>query len=174
MAKKEDKSKEIEELKQKADSLENQLKRVLADYQNLEKRTHREKHEWVKIANKELLLRLLPVLDTLYLAQNHIKDQGIDLSIKQFLDVLKLEGVEKIETYGHEFNPKLMECVETVEGEKDKVMEEVTCGYTLNGEVLRAARVKVGKKEKEEALRQVQGKQEEELAKEELKKGDYV
>lgn len=150
MAKKEDKSKEeIEKLHEKISSLEDQLKRVLADYQNLEKRAHREKHEWVKIANKELLLRLLPVLDTLFLAQNHIKDQGIDLSIKQFLDILKFEGVEKIEAYGHEFNPKLMECVETLEGEKDKVMEEVTCGYTLNGEVLRAARVKVGKNKKE-------------------------
>lgn len=158
---------ETEELKQKLEETEDKYKRTIADYQNLEKRTQREKHEWARIANKELLLRILPVLDTLFMAQKHIKDAGLDLSIQQFLGALKTEGVEKIDTKGKSFDPKLMECVDTVEGEENKVIEEVSPGYTLFETVLKPARVKVGKKRKDE-------KKEEELAKEELQKNDYV
>lgn len=128
------------------EELENQLKRALADYQNLEKRVGQERLEWIRSANKELMLRLLPVLDTLMLASQHVADKGLQLSIQQFLDVLKSEGVERIETVGKHFDPKQMECVQTEEGEEGKVLEEVRPGYTLYDQVLRVAQVKVGKK----------------------------
>ncbi|MEK7534189.1 MAG: nucleotide exchange factor GrpE [Patescibacteria group bacterium] len=149
-------NKEIEELKKRLEELDNKYKRALADYQNLEKRVREEKREWLLTVNKDLLLHLLPVLDTLILAKKHIKvhDEGLSLSIKQFEDLLKAEGVERIETVGKSFDPHLMQCVETIEGEEGKIVEEIRAGYKLHNTVLRAALVKVGKKkiEKEEIV----------------------
>ena len=132
----------------KIENLENQLKRALADYQNLEKRINGEKSEWIKLANKDLLLRLLPGLDSLILAERHTKDEGVKLSIKHFLDSLEEVGVKKIETEGKDFDPNLMEAVGTISGDEGKVVEEVRAGYTLFGSVLRPAQVIVGKYEK--------------------------
>ena len=138
---KDQKSKIDEE--QKIENLENQLKRSLADYQNLEKRVIEEKSSWVKMANKDLLLKLLPVFDTLNLAQRHIQDEGLILSVKQFLDVLKSVGVERINTQNQAFDPSLMEVVEKT-GEEGKILEETRAGFTLFGKMLRPAQVKVG------------------------------
>ena len=141
----EEKSDEVEELKQRAEEFENNYKRALADYQNLQKRVGEEKSEWIQSANKDLLLRLLPVLDTLMLAEKHLQDQGLTVSINHFLDTLKAEGVTRIKTTGEDFNPHLMECVTTEQGEEGKVLEELRAGYMLYDKVLRPAQVKVGK-----------------------------
>ena len=125
-------------------NLENQLKRALADYQNLERRITEEKSAWIMAANKDLILKLLPVLDNLFLAQKHITDAGLDLSIQKFLDALYNEGMERIETKGRDFDPHLMECVSVQEGEEDKVLEEVRPGFKINDTVLRPAQVIVG------------------------------
>jgi molecular chaperone GrpE len=137
-------SKQIQELKQKVEEFENKYKRAIADYQNLDKRVAEERKELILRSNKELLLRLLPVLDTLMVAANHVKNEGLELSMKQFLDTLKEEGVEKIETKGKNFDPHLMECITTAEGEENKVIEEIRSGYMLSDKVLRAAQVMVG------------------------------
>ena len=79
------------------------------------------------------------------LAGEHVQDESLPLSIKQFLDILKSEGVQRIETIGQEFNPKTMQCVETVDGEEGKVMSEIRAGFLMQDEVLRAALVRVGK-----------------------------
>ena len=159
MKKDKDQQKQIEES-------ENRLKRALADYQNLEKRVAQDRSDWIKNSNKSLLLRLLPRLDTLIMAGSHIDDEGLKLSIQQFMDALKAEGVERIQTEGREFDPKTMEAVEVGEGEEGKVLSEVRAGYLLNGEVLRPAQVKVGKKEIDQKV--------EEEAKKEEQRGDYV
>ncbi|MBI2430872.1 MAG: nucleotide exchange factor GrpE [Candidatus Levybacteria bacterium] len=145
MVKEEKSSKETESLKQKVSDLENQVKRVLADYQNLQKRTVEEKREFIRTANKDILLRLLPVLDTLIIASKHSQDKSLQVSAAQFLQALKDEGVEKIETVGKRFDPIAMECVVTEEGEEGKVLEELRTGYKLSDIVLRVAQVKVGK-----------------------------
>ena len=126
-------------------NLENQLKRALADYQNLEKRIAEEKSSWVKASNKILLLQLLPGLDSLLLAEKHTQDEGVRLSIRHFLDILENEGVKKIQTLGKDFDPNLMEALTTQEGEDNKVLEEVRSGYMLFEAVLRPAQVIVGK-----------------------------
>ena len=125
--------------------LENQLKRALADYQNLEKRIAQEKSSWIKTSNKDLILRLLPGIDSLLLAEKHTEDPGVKISIDHFLDIFRKEGVEKIETIGREFNPNLMEAISTREGEEGIVLEEIKVGYMLKGEVIRPAQVVVGK-----------------------------
>jgi molecular chaperone GrpE len=142
MSKKNEKKIEATEL----ENLENQLKRALADYQNLEKRVIEEKSFWIKLANKDLLLKLLPGLDNLILAEKHTQDEGVKLSIKHFLEILESAGVKKIETTGEDFDPNLMEAVGTAQGEDKKVIEEVRAGYTLFGTVLRPAQVMVGKR----------------------------
>jgi len=145
MAKKNIRQNHIEELKKKNEELENHLKRTLADYQNLEKRTAEDRQELIKTASKGLILRLLPALDTLMIAKKHTNDQGLILSIKQLFDILEREGVKKIDTFKKNFDPKYMECAQTVQGEEGKVMEELKPGYLLNGNVLRAAQVTVGR-----------------------------
>ena len=147
MAKKkhEEKEDKKEKLKEEYEKLENQLKRTLADYQNLEKRVAEDRQNWIKLANKELLIRLLPALDALLLAEKHTKDEGISLSIKTFMDALREEEVERIETEGKDFDPLVMECVQVAKGDEGKVIEEVKPGYTLHGKILRPAQVVVGK-----------------------------
>jgi len=158
---------EVVHLKQKISELENQVKRTLADYQNLEKRVAEQRRDLIINANKHLLLHLLPVLDTLILANKHLKDQGITLTIQQFLEILRQEGVKEIgPTAGAKFDPKLMECVEVAEGEEGRVISEVLTGYLLNEEILRPTMVRVGKKNIV--------KKEEDLAKKEIQKGDYM
>lgn len=134
----------IEPEKEQLENLENQLRRALADYQNLEKRIIEEKSSWIRTANKDLILKLLPVLDNLFLAQKHIVDEGLNLSIQKFLDVLREEGVEEIETKDRDFNPHTMECVSAQEGEENKVLEEVRSGFIINDRVIRPAQVVVG------------------------------
>lgn len=139
------KQEEYDALNELAQQFENLYKRSVADYQNLEKRIAAEKQEWIKLANKDLLLRLLPGLDNLMLAEKHTEDDGVKLSIKHFLDIFTEIGVKKIETVGQNFNPEFMEAVGTVDGEENKVVEEVRTGYTLFDTILRPAQVIVGK-----------------------------
>ncbi len=138
-------NKEIEVLKTQNQELDNQVKRILADYQNLEKRVAEQRRELILSANKDLLLRLLPVLDTLVLASKHSQDKSLQISIQQFLAVLQSEGIKKIETTGKMFDPNTMEGIGTQEGEEGKVLEETRTGYMMGDKVLRVAQVIVGK-----------------------------
>lgn len=139
-------NKEVETLKEQVVEAENKYRRALADYQNLQKRVQEEKIDWIKAANKELLLRLLPVLDTLMLANQHVQDEGLKVTIQQFLDTLKAEGVTQIKAAGQAFDPHQMECITTEEGEEDKVIKIIRAGYLMNEKVLRPAQVIVGRK----------------------------
>jgi molecular chaperone GrpE len=136
---------ELDSLTDQLQECEAKYKRALADYQNLEKRTRDERSEWIRASSRELLLRLLPVLDTLSLANKHIENQGLQVTLQQFLDVLRGEGVTKIETLGKKFDPHLMEAIQVEEG-GDVVIEEVREGYMLYDKLLRPAQVRVGKK----------------------------
>lgn len=135
----------IEALQKEIEEWKNKYLRALADYQNLEKRTHTEKEETRKFAVLIFLERLLPVTDTLARAQEHLSDSGLGLALKELDAILQEFGVEKIETKGKSFDPHEMECIEVVEGADNKVVEEVLPGYRLHGKVLRVAQVKVGK-----------------------------
>lgn len=133
-------------LEKKLEESDGKYKRALADYQNLEKRVRTERSQWIKAANKELLLRILSVLDTMLLAQKHSDDKTLHIATQQFLDVLKSEGVKKIETSGQKFDPKHMECITVIEGKDGEVIEELRPGFMLHDTVLRPAHVSVGKK----------------------------
>jgi molecular chaperone GrpE len=129
---------------QKLEDFENRFKRVLADYTNLEKRIEREKSDFIKLANAQILDKLLPVLDDLELCEKHLKDKGVSLVYNRFREVLQSEGVEEINALGEKFDPETMDCVEMVAGPKNQVVEVVLKGYWLNDKILRPAKVKVG------------------------------
>lgn len=136
---------ELEQLKGLATQLEGNYKRALADYQNLQRRTQAEKAEWIRMASRDLVLKLLPILDTLMLAEKHTQDKNFALTVSQFLQALEQEGVTRIKTTDEEFDPQTMEAVTTAEGKTGKVIEEIRAGFMYYDSVLRAAQVVVGK-----------------------------
>lgn len=147
--KNDNKKPKTDELQKQLDEVTNNWKRALADYQNLEKRTQEEKLNFSQFVNSQLVSKLLPVLDALdqlVKLDQFAKDEHLNLVVKQFRDILTGEGLEKIEVLNKEFNPEEMECLEVVEGEDQKVMEETRTGYKLKGKILRVSQVKVGKK----------------------------
>ncbi len=126
------------------EELENQLKRAVADYKNLERRTEEERREVIRYANKDLIINLLPAFDALFLAAKFTEDQGVKLTAQRVLEILKEQGIEKVETNNVQFNAEEMECVEVVSGEKDRVIEEIRPGFKIYGKLIRPAHVKVG------------------------------
>lgn len=132
-------------LEEKIIDLENKWKRALADYANLEKRVVKEKEDFVNFSKSCLVVKMLGVLDDLERCQKHLKDEGLNLTINRLKEVLKSEEVEEIEVLGKNFDPKLMEAVEVVKGEKNKILEVALKGYLLNKKVIRPTKVKVGK-----------------------------
>lgn len=129
----------------KTNTLDEQLKRALADYQNLKKRVEGERLEFVRYVLEEFLKKLLPVVDSLEAAAAHLNDQGLTLALQQFKTILTNEGVEEMSLINQTFDPKLAECLELIPGKKDVVVAVAQKGYLLNDKVLRPARVKVGK-----------------------------
>lgn len=133
-----------DEFKKQLEEATNNWKRALADYANLEKRIVQEKEDFIRFANKDLILRLLAVLDDLERAEKHLKDQGLSLAINHLRMVLKDEGVEETKVLGQKFDPSRMDCAEVVKGPDKQIMEIVQKGYLLKEKLLRPAKVKVG------------------------------
>lgn len=140
----------------KVEELRNQLARALADYDNLKKRVERERQELSQLAGLGLIVRLLPVLDNLEQAQKHLQDAGLAISLNEFNEVLKEEGIERIGAApGTKFDENLHEALEAVSGgKKGEIAEVVLPGWRYEGgPVIRVAKVKVygppasGKKE---------------------------
>lgn len=144
------KNKEVNELK-------DQLARALADYDNLKKRAEAERATLTKIASLKLIVRLLSVYDMLVNAQKHLGDAGLEISINEFREVLKSEGVEEIKVFPKDdFNENLHEAIEVVSGgQKDKIKEVVLPGWQYEeGTVVRHAKVVVSKGESKLAASQ--------------------
>jgi len=160
-------SQKADQLKKEAEEWKGKYLRALADYQNLEKRIALQKDEDTKLAARNLILKLLPVIDVLEKAEQVLNDQGLHLALKQLEGVLRSEQVEKMKVLGEKFDPTIMECIQVVESDcEDEVVAEERVGYTMWGKIIRTAQVKVGKR--------VINKKAEELAQKELQKGDYM
>jgi molecular chaperone GrpE len=141
------KEESLEKLQTKVIELEENWKRALADYRNLEKRISQQQETFVRLASAALVDKLLGVLDDLERAAGHISDEGLDLVLTQFKSVLESEGVKEIKTEREEFDPETMDCVEMVDGPKNMVTRTTVKGYRLNSNVIRPAKVEVGKGE---------------------------
>ena len=137
---------QIEDLKKQVEELKNNWQRALADYQNLEKRVTAEKKEFIAWANSNLIANLLPFLDSLKKAEEHLRDSGLSLAVRQLEGILEEAGLVEIEVLGKEFNPEEAECIGAIPGkEENKVEKIVRLGYKLNGRVLRPVQVIVAK-----------------------------
>ena len=136
---------ELQTLKARVGELENNWKRALADYKNLEARTEKQRFEAVIFANRNLVRSLLKTLDDLDLAYGHHQNEVWLKSIRDELkQVIIDEGVVEIDVAGKTFDPLLMECVGQAEGEVNKVVKIVQKGYKMHDTILRPARVEVG------------------------------
>ncbi len=130
--------------------LKSQLVRALADYDNLQKRTEKMTSELYFISSQRVIKRLLPILDMLYGAQEHLKDGGLSIVIKEFEQVLYDDGFEKIEPKSDEiFNELTMEAIEVLETagqDLDNTIEKVSLvGWKQGEQIVRPAKVVVRK-----------------------------
>lgn len=125
--------------------LQNKLLRSLADYANLEKRIDSQRGMLISFATANILNKIVPVLDDFNLAQAHLKDAGLQISIDKFKQVLRGEGVAEINPLNQPFNAELMTCVDTKPGQNDQVLEVTKIGYQFMDQVIRPAEVVVGK-----------------------------
>ena len=133
--------------KEKIQELNNNWKRALADYQNLERRMQEEKEEMVVFLKANIINKLLPSLDNLEKVSKHNTDEGLTLSIKSIFEALRGEGLQEIEALGKKFDPAFMEAIQVKEGkEDDKVIEIMEKGYMLADKIIRPAKVVVSKK----------------------------
>jgi len=149
--------KELEDCKNIEDDYVDRIKRLQADYDNYRKRTIKEHLEHIKRANKDLVSKLLPIIDNFELAldagRKLEKDddfyRGIKMIHDKLIEVLEKENVTVIEPVGEEFDPKVCEAAVT-EAVKDvdegKVLEVLRKGYMIDDFVIRPAVVKVCKK----------------------------
>ena len=144
----------------KSDEYFDRLLRFQADFDNYKKRLEKEKIEFIKFANEEIIAEILKILDDFERAVEagkikHDFDvlyKGIEMIHKDLRDFLKEKGLKKIEAEGKLFNPNEHEAMmqeETDDYPEDHIIEEFQKGYTLNGRVIRPSKVKVAKRPKE-------------------------
>jgi len=134
-------------LEEKASEYELRWKRALADYQNLEKRTEERFSELTQFAVKQFIEKLLPVIDDLEKAREHLKDEGLNLAWKKLTAVLEENGIARIPAQGKTFDIHTMEAIHMIEGKTDnQVVTEHRAGYLMHGAVLRPVQVTVSKK----------------------------
>lgn len=127
---------------------------LAAEMENFKKRSERERENLVKYGNEKILSNLLEVVDNLDRTADAIANDeddkvknifvGIDMVRKQFLEVLKSSGLEKVEALGKTFDPNFHEAMaqQPAEGKEDQeVIQVFQPGYILNGRLLRAAKV---------------------------------
>ncbi|MBN2567429.1 nucleotide exchange factor GrpE [Candidatus Woesearchaeota archaeon] len=139
-------------LKEQLAEMTDTAKRIQAEFENYKRREEANRAEYLKSCNRELMLKLVPVLENLDLSLRNKDNEnefrkGVELIVRQLKGILAAEGLEEIGAAGQRFDPNLHEAVSTKEGEKDgTVLEEVSKGYTLHGKVVRHAKVVVGTK----------------------------
>jgi len=162
--------KEFGELKKKLEEKEKESKenydrllRTAADFENYKKRAAKEREDWTKFANEDLIRSILPFIDNLERAVNHAQKmvdtgvliEGVRLTIQQLLQNLNKFGLSSLESVGKPFDPAMHEAmlvVETKTHEPNQVVEEFQKGYLLNDRLLRPATVSVSKAPEKEAL----------------------
>jgi len=142
-------------LKAERDALQDRLLRTAAEFDNYRKRIDRERREQSDAAAFSLLSEVLPVVDNLERALQSPSGPeaagfraGVELILRQLVDLLRKRGVTPIEALGADFDPRFHQAVsqEASDAHRDgEVMEEMQRGYMLGERLLRPAMVKVAK-----------------------------
>jgi molecular chaperone GrpE len=147
-----------EQLKKKDTELaeqKNDFLREKADLENFRKRLVKDKADAVQFANERLLKELVQIDDNMNRAMStpnttlETLREGVEMIQKQFNTFLKNQKVEPIEAMGKLFDPSLHEVMTQMESEEhdeNTVLQEYSKGFTLNGRILRSAKVVTSKK----------------------------
>ncbi len=142
---------ELQNTKQELEETTDRLKREMAEFENYKKRSSKERDMLYNTLVADIVESFLPVIDNLENAANaNTEDegykQGIELVLKQFMDVLKKFNVEEIKTVGETFDPEVHEAVSSIQdetkGEKEITLE-YRKGYKIGTKVIRHAMVVV-------------------------------
>lgn len=148
--------KKIEELENKVAKDKDDYIRLMAEFDNFRRRTAQEKLELVSMASTDTIKGLLPVLDDCERALKVLLEsddsdaakEGTELIYHKLMSYLQSKGLAVIEAMGKEFDTDQHEAVAQFpvpeEDKKGKVFDVVQTGYTLNGKVIRFAKVVVG------------------------------
>ena len=142
---------EISKLKDELEDVKDRHTRLIAEFDNLKKRSAKEREGLYNSIIADIITALLPVLDNLEKAaeastQDEEYKKGIELVLKQFKDVLEANGVKEIEAEGKPFDPELHEAVSTIQDENlgEKIVaKEYRKGYTIGTKVIRHSMVVV-------------------------------
>ncbi|MGH7231055.1 MAG: nucleotide exchange factor GrpE [Nitrospiraceae bacterium] len=140
--------------REEAQALQDKYLRLAAEFENYKRLAQRDRRDQAKFANENLLNDLLPVIDNLERAIGFSKSipggdgliQGVELTLKQFLETLAKFGVKPISSVGSMFDPSRHQAVAhvpTAGAAENTVVEEYQKGYLLHDRILRAAMVAV-------------------------------
>lgn len=137
---------------EKIEELTDQLKRQMAEFDNYRKRTEKEKASMYVIGAKDIVEKMLPIVDSFERGLATVSDsedpfaQGMEKVYKQLMTAFDEMGVKPIEAVGQEFNPDFHNAVMHVEDEElgeNVVAEEFQKGYLYKDTVIRHSMVKV-------------------------------
>ena len=142
---------QISKLKDELEDVKDRHTRLIAEFDNLKKRSAKEREGLYNSIIGDIMSSLLPVIDNLEKAtEAESKDEeykkGIELVLKQFKDVLNANGVKEIEAVGQPFDPELHEAVSMIQDENfgEKVVaQEYRKGYMIGNKVIRHSMVVV-------------------------------
>ena len=151
---------EYEKLKEKAsksDEYFDKFLRIQAEFDNYKKRLEKEKIEFIKFANSDIILDILKIVDDFERAVEAGKSKhdfdilykGVEMIWNDLKEFLKQKGLKEIEAKGKPFDPHEHEAMmqeETDDEPEGQVVEEFQKGYKFNDRVIRPAKVKVSKK----------------------------
>lgn len=146
-----------QQLQQELNEFKDKYLRLFAEFDNFKKRNAKERRDLVLVAGQDLMKELLPIIDDFKRAnktytqdtnaENYVN--GIQLIQEKFLKILSNKGLKELESIGAEFNVEQHEAIAEIpvlsEEQKGRIIDEVECGYTLNGVIIRYAKVVVGK-----------------------------
>ena len=148
--------KKLEALQEKYDELNDKYMRLYSEFDNYRKRTAKERIELQKSASREVILDILPVVDDLERAIQSFEEhqlseearKGIELINNKLITILSQKGLKEIEAMEQPFDTDYHEAITNIPAPskkmKGKIMDVVQKGYTLNGKVIRYAKVVVG------------------------------
>ncbi|MDR0970257.1 MAG: nucleotide exchange factor GrpE [Lentimicrobiaceae bacterium] len=143
-------------LEEKYNELNDKYLRLFSEFDNFRKRTARERIEESKTASENIIMSLLPIIDDMERALQTMKEnqipeadlEGLRLIYNKLMRTLQQRGLEEIQSLHQEFDTDKHEALTNIpvedEDMKGKVVDVVQKGYTLNGKVIRFARVIVG------------------------------
>lgn len=146
----------LEELEQECSENHDKYLRAAAELENYKKRAARDRQDFMKYANENLLRDILPTVDSMERALEQAAESG---DFEAFVDGLRLirdtvisvlgkHGATKIDAVGKPFDPNFHEALMQVEGAREQdntVAEEFETGYLLNGRLLRPSKVSISK-----------------------------